>query len=95
MAKKKTARKNKLSVGQNVRIKQGVTAPEFPDVSCAGWTGTVIDLIGKKADPQYVIEWDDPTLEVMPQSYKDQCEERNLTFSFSCFALDDLETVEA
>jgi hypothetical protein len=94
MAKKKAARKMMLSPGQPVRIKPGVSAPEFPDVACAGWTGVIMELIGKKTDPQYVIEWDQPTLSAMPQSYKDQCEERKLTYAFSCFPLADIDVLE-
>ncbi len=94
MAKKKSARTKNLSPGQAIRIKPGTTAPEFPEVSCAGWTGVVTELIGKKSDPQYVVEWDEATLQAMPQSYKDQCEERNLTYSFSCFSLSDIERLE-
>ena len=94
MAKKKAAGKKTLSPGQRIRIKPGVTAPEFPEVSCAGWTGVVMELIGKKSDPQYVVEWDEATLSRMPPSYKDQCEERKLMYSLSCFALADMEPVE-
>jgi hypothetical protein len=94
MAKKKSAKTAKLVAGQAIRIKPGVAAPEFPEMSCAGWTGVIMELIGKKTDPQYVVEWDQLTLDHMPQSYKDQCEERNLTYSFSCFSADDMEVVE-
>ncbi len=94
MAKKKAARKKKLSPGQKICIKPDVTAPEFPDVSCAGWTGTIRELIGKKADPQYVVEWDEATLSRMPKSYQDQCEAQNLMFSLSCFSMEDMEVVE-
>ena len=94
MAQKKPARKNPFAPGQSVRIKAGVTAPEFPNVSCAGWTGVIIELIGKKADPQYVVEWDKATRSRLPQSYKDQCEERTLTYSFSCFPASDMEPME-
>lgn len=83
-----------LSPGQAIRIKPGITAPEFPDVSCAGWTGIIMDLIGKKSDPQYVVEWDEKTLAAMPQSYKDQCEERSLMYSFACLGFSDMEVVE-
>jgi hypothetical protein len=94
MAKKKASQKPKLSPGQRIRIKAGVTAPEFPDVSCAGWTGVVMELIGKKTDPGYVVEWDRETLEAMPESYKDECEERKLMYSFACFSLSDMEAVD-
>ena len=95
MAKKKATRKAKLSPGQPIRIKAGVTVPEFPEVSCAGWTGVILEVTGKKADPQYVIEWDAASLDAMPQSYKDECEAKNYMFSYSCFSLSDLESVDA
>jgi hypothetical protein len=94
MAKKKSAKTSKLAPGQAIRIKPGVRAPEFPDVSCDGWTGVIMELTGKRTEPQYVVEWDQNTLAMMPQSYKDQCEERNLTYSFSCFPADDMEALE-
>jgi hypothetical protein len=94
MAKKKAARTKTLSPGQPIRIKPGITAPEFPDVSCGGWTGVIMERIGKKTDPQYVVEWDEATLNIMPASYKDQCEARNLMYSYSCFSSSDLEVLE-
>lgn len=94
MAKKKSGKTSNLAPGQAIRIKPGVTAPEFPEVSCAGWTGIIMELIGKKTDPQYVVEWDQSTISRMPQSYKDQCEERNLTYSYSCLSAGDMEALE-
>ena len=94
MAKKKSAKTPSLAPGQAIRIKPGVTAPEFPDVSCAGWSGVIMEVLGKKTNPQYVVEWDQRTLDNMPQSYKDQCEEQTLTYSYSCLSAEDMELLE-
>jgi hypothetical protein len=91
MGKKKSAHRGGIPVGTPIRVREGVTAPEFPGVSCAGWTGVVRDHIGPKASPQIVVEWDEATLAVIPPAYKDQCEERNLLYTMSCFAEADLE----
>ncbi len=93
MAKKKASRKKGLAPGTPVRVRPGITAPEFPDVVCEGWTGVVRDTIGKKSDPQYVVEWDDGTIDAMPDGYQEQCEEKNLLFSMSCFTEAQLEPI--
>jgi hypothetical protein len=92
MAKKKAA--GRPSVGTRIRVRPGVTAPEFPDVPCAGWTGSIADTIGKKPVQKYVIEWDRETIERMPPSYVQQCEEKNLLHTMSCLARDDFDVVE-
>ena len=92
MAKKKAA--GKLSAGDTVRAKPGVTAPEFPDVLCEGWTGRIAELIGKKSDPKYVIEWDDEVVKAMPESYVKKCEETHLFYRMACFKGDEIERVE-
>ena len=92
MSKKKTS--DKLTVGTRIRTKTGVTAPEFPEVSCEGWTGRVNDLTGKKSDPKYVIEWDESIIESMPVAYVEQCEQKNLFYRMACFAGDELEITD-
>ena len=81
MAKKKSS---KLKTGTVVRIKPGTPLPEFPDVSIDDWMGMVMETKGRGADLQYIIEWDDATIDKMPQSYQDQCEEQGLFFRMAC-----------
>ena len=92
MAKKKAS--DKLAIGTRVRAKSGVTAPEFPDVPCEGWTGTITELSGKKSDPMYVIEWDAATVDNMPADYRQQCEERNLFYGMACFGRGEIDPCE-
>lgn len=91
MGKKKAS--DKLSLGTRIRIKAGVTIPEFPEISCEGWTGRVADLTGKKSEPKYVVEWDDSAIQGMPKSYRDACEEKGLFYRMACFERGDLEAV--
>ena len=83
-----------FDVGARVRVKSGVTAPELTDVSCAGWTGQIVERVGKKTDPKYVLAWDEQTLVALPAGYRERCEEKGLLFEMSCFAADDLEPAE-
>jgi hypothetical protein len=92
MGKKKAARGP--AVGTKVRIRDGVTAPEFPDVSCAGWTGTLGDVIGSKERPQFVIEWDAATVSAMPPQYVHECEQKQLLYTMACFPPESVELLD-
>jgi hypothetical protein len=81
----------KLPVGIRVVVRAGVISPDFPDTSFAGWTGTVVEWSGKKADPRYIVEWSAATLAAMPAGYKDRCEGAGLLYSMACFERGDLE----
>jgi hypothetical protein len=91
MAKRNTT--GQLAAGSRVRVKTGVTMPEFPDVICDGWTGTICEVTGKKADAKYVIEWDDSVVAAMPESYVRQCEEKQYFYRMACFGGDEIEAV--
>ncbi len=93
MAKKASA--SRLTPGTRVRAREGVTVPEFPEMTYAGWTGTVRELMGKKSAPKYLIEWDDETIEQMPQEYRDQCEEQQVFYAMACLAYEDLQVLDA
>ncbi len=87
-AKKAT---KKIPVGTDVVVKEGMTFPELPDFSIAGWTGVIREHSGKKADPKYIIEWDQPTLDAMPAEFAAKCEEQNLYHLMVCLERDAIE----
>jgi hypothetical protein len=89
MAKKKAS--EELAIGVRVRVKTGTMIPEFPDVACGGWTGTVVDTTGKKPNSKYVIEWDDATLAAIPESYLRTCEAQGLYYRMVCLESTSLE----
>ena len=92
MGKKKVS--DALAPGMKIRVKPGVTIPEFPEVECGGWTGSIVELTGKKADPKYVIEWDESVIAAMPKSYVEQCEKNQIYYRMACFERENLEAAE-
>jgi hypothetical protein len=83
-----------LASGTVVRVNDGVTLPEFPEISIAGWTGEVMETRGRGAALQYIILWDEQTVDAMPQDYRDHCEEHGLTHEMVCLSKGDVEAVE-
>lgn len=92
MAKKKA--KNKFSAGTRIRVKEGISSPEFPEISINGWTGTITEIAGKKSQPKYMIEWDEPTLEKMPPEYLEKCEQDKLYHKMACLGGEEIESLE-
>jgi len=90
MAKKKTL--GKYPVGSQVRVKDGVPSPEFPDISLGGWIGTVAEVSGKAEPFSYVLEWTDATLQNMPPDYVQKCEQEGLYHAMACLSEDALES---
>jgi len=80
-------------VGTTVRVKEGVVVPEYPEFSCAGWTGSVVELSGKKKNPKYIIEWDEKTLGEIPDEYREKCEEAGMYFRMACLMGNELESL--
>jgi hypothetical protein len=89
MANKKS--QDELAVGALVRVKAGTTMPEFPDVACGGWTGTIVEMSGKKPNTKYFVEWDDATLAKIPEPYLKLCEAQGLYHRMACFDASTLE----
>ena len=92
MGKKKAT--GPLAPGARIRVRENVAAPEFPDISCSGWTGTIVEVTGKK-DPKYVIEWDESVIEGFPPGYLERCEQNGLFYRMAAFEAADLEPAEA
>lgn len=83
----------KLAVGSRVRVKEGVTSPDFPDVSFAGWTATVMEFSGKKPNQKFILQFDDAVISAMPSDYLQRCEEQRLLYTMACLAADQIEAV--
>ncbi len=92
MAKKGTG---KLKAGTRIRVKDGVTAPEFPEILVEGWTGTIVEASKKKSVLNYIIEWDDDTVGRMPPEYLQRCEENQLYHLMACLGEGDVESADA
>ena len=70
----------RFKTGDKVRVKYGVTVPDFEDIPLGGWTGTVTE-VEQAGDPiTYDIEWDTRTLAGMHPVYRKRCERDGLEF---------------
>lgn len=90
MAKKK-ASTGGLDSGARVRVKPGVMSPDFPEVSFAGWTGTVAEVAGKAPAQKFYVEWDSTTLSAMPPDYIARCEAQMLFHAMACLKQEEIE----
>lgn len=89
MAKKKATRSFE---GQSIRVKDGVTMPEFAEVSIAGWTGTVVES-GAGESPPLIVEWDAASMAKLPVSYQEHCDSQRLYAGMACLPFDQVEFV--
>ena len=56
--KKTSAR---FALGDSVRVRSGITDPDFPDISLGGWAGKITGV--QEGDPPfYDIHWSEETL---------------------------------
>ena len=91
MARKKVI--GSIAEGMRVRVREGIASPEFPEISIAGWTGTVHEVSGKASPTSCVLEWDAETLARMPQDYVARCEQERLYHLMACLSEDSLVPV--
>ena len=77
--------------GSRIRVKPGINSPEFPEISLAGWTGTVVETTGKPPEQKAIIEWDTQTIESMPKDYISKCEADQLYYVMASLNSDDIE----
>jgi hypothetical protein len=91
MAKRGTSM---LKSGAAVRVREGVTLPEFPDIPISGWTGQIVETKGRAASLQYIIEWDADTIAGMSADYRDHCEANGLAFEMACLPGEQVEGLD-
>jgi hypothetical protein len=89
---RKPAAPPKFSVGDRVRVKYGVTDPDFPDIPLGGWAGTITEVDQRGRFPMYLIEWSQSTLDNMHPIFRKRCERDGLEETSSWQGEEDLET---
>jgi hypothetical protein len=81
----------RFKVGDKVRVKSGVSDPDFPDMPLGGWTGTVTEIIEHKGGINCVFELDDRTLASLHPVYRKRCERDGLDFETMGLGEEELE----
>ena len=89
----KTKSPPKFSAGDAVRVKLGVTDPDFPDFPFGGWAGTISEV--EDDDPRsYLIALNERTLKSIHPIYHKRCERDGLEADQVWMLEEDLESDE-
>src|SRR5438270_2838382 len=91
---KKPTNTARFPIGAKVRVKRGVSDPDFPDIPLGGWAGTVEEVEQVKGEPTYLIEWDQRTLKGIHPVYRKRCERDGLEFETMWLGEEDIEPDE-
>src|SRR5262245_28865787 len=81
----------RFAVGAQVRVKPGITVPDFEDIPLGGWSGAIREVDQRSAPPTYLIEWDRHTLDHMHPVYRKRCERDGLELESMWLGEADLE----
>ncbi len=81
----------RFAVGDKVRVRAGVTDPDYPDFPLGGWAGVVEDFNPTPTETLYFIEWNEDTLEEAHPAYFRRCERDELEAEHSWLGEADLE----
>lgn len=80
----------RFTVGDKVRVRSGVTDPDFPDIPLGGWAGKITEV--EDGDPPlYLIHWSHETLKHMHPVYRKRCERDGLDHEEMRLGEDELE----
>jgi hypothetical protein len=80
----------KFVVGDSVRVRTGVTDPDFPDIPLGGWVGKIAEVEDGDT-PLYLIRWSQETLKNMQPVYQKRCERDGLDHEEMRLGEDELE----
>jgi hypothetical protein len=89
-------KKNKIKIGDLVKVKKGINSPDQEGICMEGWQGEVFEKTEDKDGTTLIsIEWDSMTLENMPESYIEQGTKEKLNNSIMTLEIEEVELVEA
>jgi len=77
-------------VGDAVRVRSGVTDPDFPDIPLGGWAGKITEVENGNP-PLYLIRWNQETLKSIHPVYLKRCERDGLDHEEMRLGEDELE----
>lgn len=69
----------------------GTLDPDFPDIPLGGWAGVIQEVSDRENPPNYLIEWNQHTLEQMHPVYRKRCQRDYLEIATMWLAETDLE----
>ncbi len=80
------------AVGDRVRVRRGVTDPDFPDLPIGGWVGTVAEIEPGSSPPIYRIRWSPEILLAVHPIYRKRAERDGFEIGEMSLGADDIES---
>lgn len=81
----------RFKVGDKVRVKPGVSDPDFPDMPLGGWAGTITEVIENEGQIHCFFELDERTLASLHPINKQRCEIDGLDYEVMGLGEEELE----
>jgi hypothetical protein len=79
----------RFTIGDRVRVKQGVTDFDYADMPLGGWAGVVVE-IEEGACTTCLVRWSPETLTMIGQLYVDRCQDDGIDFHEKWLDADEL-----
>lgn len=81
----------RFKVGDQIRVKPGVSDPDFPDMPLGGWSGTVTEVIEHEGRINCGFRLDERTLASLHPIYKQRCEIDGLDYGSMGLSQEEIE----
>lgn len=81
----------RFKVGDKVRVKRGVTDPDFPDMPLGGWSGIVTEIIEHRGQVNCVFKLDERTLASLHSIFLRRSEIDGLDHEFMGLGQEEIE----
>lgn len=78
-----------IRIGADVKVKEGIMCPDMEGLEIGGWQGKIIEIV----DNLVCIEWDDKTLDDMPNYFIEQSEEEGLEHKLMYLYINEVEKI--
>jgi hypothetical protein len=87
----RSPKRHRFEPGAKVRVKYGVTVPDFEDIPLGGWTGTIKTVEPLEDEVDYEVAWDRRTLDAMHLGYRKRREQDGLDVQTLWLTDEDVE----
>lgn len=81
-----------LQIGDYVKVKEGVSDPDFPEFYLTNYQGRILDFISlqTQSEPLILIEWDSVSLRNIPKQHIQLCLEEGFDYTQMQLGLDEV-----
>jgi len=91
---KKLSRQPTFHIGDSVRVRLGVSDPDYKDIPLGGWVGTIKEIQRSPKQYLYLIAWSQETLKNVHPVFRKRAERDDLDYEEMWLADEDIEAYD-